>query len=148
MVVSAEDCHDLVTGEIVALFDAWTKINETSRDKSKGRIFFAKAVVILATCRHSRDADELNILVVDRLPEDEFDAALAESESIMRVGAADFLIPSYVYDVHTRRGKARGKTKAMFLREERDALTNQLSMFSNLDAMIDSPEYVEPQFDR
>src|SRR3954470_3106395 len=72
MTVSAEDCADMVTGEIVALYDAWAKVNESSRDNSKGRVFFAKAIVILARCRHSRDADELNLLVADRLPDDEF----------------------------------------------------------------------------
>jgi len=33
MTVSAEDCADMVTGQIVALFDAWPKVN---RDNSKG----------------------------------------------------------------------------------------------------------------
>jgi hypothetical protein len=59
MVVSAEDCADMVTAEIVGLYDAWLKVNEGKAEKAKGRVFFAKAVVILARCRHSRDADEL-----------------------------------------------------------------------------------------
>ena len=70
MTVSAEDCADLVTGEVVALYDAWLKVNENDQGNSKGRIFFAKAVIILATARHSRVADELNLLVSDRLPDE------------------------------------------------------------------------------
>jgi len=37
---------------------------------------FATAIVILTGCRHARDADDLNLLVSDRLPDIEFDAAL------------------------------------------------------------------------
>jgi hypothetical protein len=147
MTVSAEDCADMVTGEIVALYDAWSKVNEGSREKSKGRIFFAKAVVILARCRHSRDADELNILISDRLPDDEFDRAIAECEPLVTEfdGAWTDDLPDYVYDVHTRRGRRRGRTKRDFLRDEHDALVDPTSIFANFDEMLDADSYVEPR---
>jgi replication-associated recombination protein RarA len=147
LTISAEDCAGVITGEIVALYDAWAKVNQGKSDKSKGRIFFAKAIVLLAQARHSRDADELNILVVDRLPDEVFDAAIAACESIFDADAADFEIPAYVYDCHTRRGKRMGKTKGQFIREERDDLANPTTLFENLDEMIDSDTYVEPQYD-
>lgn len=144
MTVSAEDCADMVTGEIVALYDAWEKINDGKRPKDKGRVFLAKAVVLLAKAQHSRDADELNILVSDRLPQHEFDEALAEAERVIDGDDFDLTIPAYVYDVHTRRGKRMGKTKRQFLREEADALTDKKTVFANQDEMIDSVGYVKP----
>lgn len=147
LTVSAEDCAGVITGEIVALYDAWSKVNEGRSVKDRGRVFLAKAIVLLATARHSRDADELNLLVSDRLPDDEFDAALAACEMDLAVDLSDWEIPAYVYDVHTRRGKRRGKTKSQFIREEHDALVDSTSIFANVDAMIDSESYVQPELD-
>jgi replication-associated recombination protein RarA len=149
MTVSAEDCADFVTGEIVALYDAWSHVNRSDRDNARGRIFLAKAIIVLARARHSRDADELNLLVSDRMPDAVFDAALANCGDL--VEPVDFAwdgeVPQWVYDCHTRIGKSRGKTKADFVREEHDALTDQQTLFTNFDEMADSSEYVEPQVD-
>lgn len=145
MTVSAEDCEDMVTQEIVALYDAWLKVNEKKSPKSKGRIFFAKAIILLAKARHSRDADELNILVSDRLPDVEFRKALNEIEEVWEEADREVKIPNYVYDVHTYRGKRMGKTKRMFLIEESAALTDKSSVFENLDEMIESRDYVKPE---
>ena len=147
MTVSAEDCADMVTTEIVALYDAWEKVNQGKGDKSKGRVFFAKAIIILARARHSRDADELNLLVADRLPDEQFDAAVAECEAIIDATDSDFDIPAYVYDVHTRRGKKLGRTKRLFIVEEHDALSNAATVFANFDEMAASSTYVQPEFD-
>jgi len=146
MTVSAEDCAGVITHEVVALYDAWVKVNEGKGVKDKGRIFIAKAVVLLAQAKHSRDADALNILVSDRLPDDHFMAEVQEAEAIIGIPAEQFEIPRWVYDVHTRRGKQMGMTKADFLRDEEAALTNSTSMYANLDKMIASPTYVEPEF--
>jgi replication-associated recombination protein RarA len=143
LTVSAEDCAGIITGEVVALFDGWQKVNASTRDRSRGRVFISKAIILIARARKSRDADELNLLVVDRIPDEDFDAALAACESVE--ADPSWTIPDYVYDCHTRRGKARGKTKAEFLRAERDALVNQTTVFVNLDEMIDSIEYVQPE---
>jgi replication-associated recombination protein RarA len=148
MTVSAEDCADFVTGEIVALYDGWSKVNQ-GKAEVKGRIFFAKAIIILCRARKSRDSDELNLLVIDRLPDAQFDAAVAACD--VTISEADLSwdgrIPEYVYDVHTRKGKKAGKTKRQFIREERDDLVNAApSIFANLDEMIDTDGWVEPEY--
>ena len=145
MTVSAEDCADMVTQEIVALYDGWEKVNQGKTPKDKGRVFIAKAIVLLAKARHSRDADVLNILVCDRFPEEELRAALAEAELLIGVDKTEMVIPTYVYDVHTRRGRKMGMTKHKFLRDEEDGLTDSESMFGNLDDMIEDTRYIAPQ---
>jgi replication-associated recombination protein RarA len=149
MVVSAEDCAGLVTAEIVGLYDAWAKRSKEStnaRAKANGhRIFVAKALVLLAKCRHSRDADELALLVVDRLPDDVFMEALDEAEDILDAPPEHFEIPEYVYDIHTRRGRKAGGTRARFMVDEHEALANPTSMFTNWREMAESPTYVQPQ---
>ena len=147
MTVSAEDCSEMVTQEIVALYDAWLKVNDKASPKNRGRIFFAKAIVLLGKAKHSRDADELNILVSDRLPDVEFRRALADVEEVFEDADQEVKIPSYVYDVHTYRGKRMGKTKRMFLVEEAEALTDKTTIFDNQDEMIESREYVKPEGD-
>ena len=59
----------------------------------------------------------------------------------------DWTMPAWVYDVHTRRGRQRGATKRTFLRTEHDALTDPTTIFGNVDEMLDSPRYVQPQLD-
>lgn len=144
MTVSAEDCDGIITGEIVALYDGWAKVNDAKSAKDKGRIFIAKAILILATAKHSRDADSLNILISDRYPEDVFAAEVETTEALIGIASDDFQIPEWVYDVHTRRGKQMGKTKAQFLTEEEKALVNRATAFANLDEMIASDRYVAP----
>lgn len=145
MTVSAEDCADIITMEIVALHDAWRKINERRKERDRGRIFLAKAIVLLARARHSRDADELNILSSDRLPQKDFDKAVKNTHDRIGVESEDFEIPKYVYDVHTLKGKISGKTKRMFLREEAQDLTDAVSVFENLKEMIEHKGYLEPE---
>lgn len=147
MTVSAEDCSGIITVEIVALHDAWRKINDKKKDKSKGRVFIAKAIVLLARARHSRDADELNILVSDRMPEKQFKEAVKASAEAINVPSEDLHIPNYVYDVHTWKGKAAGKTKRMFLREESEDLVHPSTVFANLREMIEHRGYLEPEID-
>jgi len=132
MTVSAEDCASLITAEIVGLYDAWEKVNAGKAGKDKGRVFIAKAIVILAKCKHARDADELNLLVSDRYPAESFSAELIEqAESLIGIESEDFQIPGYVYDVHTRRGKRMGKTKRQFMVEESVALVNSSTVLTS-----------------
>lgn len=154
MIVSAEDCHGIITGEIVALYDAWykatqgpTKTNSTKQPLIEGRIFFAKAIILLAYAQHSRDADELVLLVANRIPDQFFDEAVAECEQTLTVDDEDFEIPEYVYDVHTQLGKKMGRTRKQFVKAEHDALRNRRSVLTNFDEMAASDEYVAPEFD-
>ena len=131
LTVSAEDCHGLVTQEIKALYDSFHVINKGKRgDDLKGRIFISKAVIILCTCGHSRDADVLSNYIYDKkqlLSDEEIERAFEE----VRAGRVD--VPEYVFDCHTRKGKAAGRTKQQFFREEENALVNkQVSLFDGV----------------
>jgi len=154
LIVSAEDCNYLVTQEVVALYQAWRKTtSETSSKKPgrmEGRIFFAKAIVLLAKCRHSRDQDELILLVANRIPKDVFEAAMGEVEEVFKVDdvtAADWEIPEWANDVHTREGRRQGATVDDFIRDEHDALENASTMFRNFHQMVDTWGYCEPDID-
>lgn len=132
LTISAEDCHGLITQEIKALYDSFWVVNKGKKGENlKGRIFISKAVIILCTCGHSRDADVLSNYVYDKkatLTDEEINKLFDE----VREGSAK--IPEYVYDVHTRKGKRMGKTKQQFFIEEDEALSNkQISLFDDID---------------
>ena len=128
LTISAEDCHGLITQEIKSLYDAFWVINKGKKgDDLKGRIFISKAVIILCTCKHNRDADLLSNYIYDK-------KALISDEAIENlmdeVRKENMTIPNYVYDCHTIKGKKMGKTKKQFFIEEENALENrQLSIF-------------------
>lgn len=145
IIISAEDCEDNITGAIVDLFDGWSIVQKVGQRGDPGRLFIAKAILLLCKVRHSRDADNLLLLVSERYPEREFAAALEEeAQDLLDVDMRDLAVPEYVYDVHTRRGKAMGKTKKMFMADEEAGLLRGVSEFDNLDEMIASKDYVPP----
>ena len=113
-VISAEDCYGLITFEIESLFKSYCFINEKSKEP-KGRVFISKAVILLCECKKSRDADHLSNLVYDR-------GDCEVEKWFDEVRKHPIQVPEYTYDVHTRKGKMRGKTKADFFREELEAL--------------------------
>lgn len=132
LTISAEDCHGIITQEIKALYDSFWVINKGKKgDQLKGRIFISKAVIILCTCRHSRDSDLLSNYIYDKkslISDEEIEALLDEARE-------EYVeIPEYVFDCHTRKGKSRGKTKQQFFIEEEKALANrQMSLFEGLE---------------
>lgn len=132
LTISAEDCSGLITQEIKSLYDSFWVVNKGKKgEELKGRIFISKAVIILCTCGHSRDADLLSNYIYDK-------KALLSDEEIKNmmdeVRNEKMQIPEYVYDCHTRKGKAAGKTKQQFFVEEEENLANkQLSLFDELD---------------
>lgn len=117
LTISAEDCWGVITHEVEALYRAWGVIENNKH--GKGRIFVAKAVILLAMARKCRDADHLTNLVYDKNAVDgnEIQSLLEECS-----GDETIPIPEYAYDVHTARGKRSGKTKTDFFREEFVAL--------------------------
>ena len=128
LTISAEDCYGVVTQEIWSLYQAFKMVNEgKSGDRMGGRVFISKAVILLCQCKHNRDADLLSNYVHDRkwgLTDEEIEAYFDE---VRRTKAE---IPEYVYDVHTIKGKRRGKTKADFFSDEEMALSmRQPSLF-------------------
>lgn len=131
LTISAEDVWGIITFEVEALMRSYEKVNQGAKEK-RGRIFVAKAVILLCLAKKSRDADHLTNLVYDgRNPTDaeidaEIDAARALPEAI----------PDYAYDFHTVKGRTRGATKAQFFRTEYDALQpRQQGLFDNLAAV-------------
>lgn len=131
--VSAEDCRDFVTQEIMALHAGYEFINKAvAKGKpQKGRIFLAKAVIVLCQAIKSRDADLLTNYVYDQqkmMSDEAIDKLLAEAR------AHPEPIPAYAFDVHTKRGKNAGKTKEMFFIEEQAALdpADPESLFADL----------------
>lgn len=112
--ISAEDCYGLITSEIESLWQGHELVNKTSKEP-KGRIFVSKAVLLLCDCRKSRDADHLQNFIYDR--------KIVDIEKwIEDVRRYPIGIPDYTFDVHTREGKKRGRTKADFFRDEFNAL--------------------------
>lgn len=112
--ISAEDCYGLITTEIANLWQGHELVNKTAT-QPKGRIFVSKAVLLLCECRKCRDADHLQNFIYDR--------ELIDVERWLEdVRREPIEIPEYTYDVHTRKGKKRGRTKEEFFREEYNSL--------------------------
>ena len=129
LTVSAEDCYGpMITKEVKALHDSFLFINKgKKRDRMGGRIFISKAVILLCTWKHNRDADLLSNYVYDM--KHGIDDATIEGY-FEEVRNQDITVPEYVYDVHTLKGKRMGKTKEDFFKEEQQALENaQISIF-------------------
>jgi hypothetical protein len=91
-------------------------INKTK--KGAGRIFVAKAAILLAQAKKCRDADHLTNLIYDTKAVDAAQIAADLEESRLHPEP----IPDYAFDCHTRRGRKRGKTKRDFFRDEHGAL--------------------------
>lgn len=128
LTISAEDCYGVVTKEVMALYEAFHIINKGKKGTElKGRVFISKAVILLCQTKHNRDADLLSNYVYDK----KYDITDEQIEELFEeVRKEPMEIPEYVFDVHTRRGKAMGKTKKDFFIEEEKALKNkQMSIF-------------------
>lgn len=123
--ISAEDCYGLITAEIEALWQGHELVNK-NKAEPKGRIFVSKAVILLCECAKNRDADHLQNLIYDR-------RAVDVEKWIEDVRQSPIPIPPYTYDVHTRKGKKQGRTKAEFFRDEYEALNPRVpGLFDDL----------------
>lgn len=127
LTISAEDCAGIITREIEALYHGWQMIDR--QKKGGGRIFCAKAALILAAAPKCRDADHLTNLVYDRQA---IDAATLERDLDEARKSAE-PIPDYAFDCHTMTGKCAGKTKRDFFMEEHDALEPRLPGLFDLE---------------
>lgn len=134
---SAEDCYGIVTKEIVALKEADDFVNKNAKKDSANDLFIAKAVVLLCMARKNRDADYVacNFMFSDRiLTDEEYDKYVDYKEAAqMKMQGTEYL-PDYVFDCHTWRGKASGKTKLDMIKTEQEALKpHQPSLFDEGD---------------
>jgi replication-associated recombination protein RarA len=123
LTISAEDCAGIITQEIEALRQGYLAINaKLKKDETpKGRIFIAKATILLCLHPKSRDADHLTNLIYDRksgLTDEQIENLLQACR-----GAEIEPIPDYALDCHTRKGKNAGKTRAQFFHDEQAALS-------------------------
>jgi len=116
LTISAEDCWGVITKEIESLYHSWQFIDR--QKKGGGRIFAAKAAILLSQAAKCRDADHLTNLVYDKNAVDprQVEADLDEARKSQEA------IPDYAFDCHTMQGKRAGKTKTEFFIEEHDAL--------------------------
>lgn len=134
LTVSAEDCAGVITQEIKALYDSFMMVNKgKTGERMGGRIFISKAIILLCLTKKNRDADLLSNFIYDlkaTLNDDEIEQRLAE------IREKDMSVPEYVFDVHTRKGKAHGRTKRdFFIQEENDMENRQMSIF-DFDELI------------
>ena len=129
LTISAEDCYGVITKEIMALYEAFHIINKGKKTEDfKGRLFISKAVILLCQTKHNRDSDILSNYVYDKKYDITDEQIEQMFDEIRAEGHMD--IPEYVYDVHTRKGKAAGKTRAQFFKDEDAALAyKQISIF-------------------
>jgi replication-associated recombination protein RarA len=119
LTISAEDCAGLITQEIRSLYESFIQLNDRG-GKPRSRIFISKAVLILCAARKNRDADHLQNFVYDRQLIDARE--LLKSIAEAREQPENVPLPDYTFDVHTVKGRARGKTKAQFFQDEFNAL--------------------------
>ena len=128
LTISAEDCWGILTQEVESLYRAWQAIHKAK--PGQGRIFVAKAVILLAQAKKNRDADHLTNLVYDAgIPDSEIDNAIEEA----RNNPENIPIPDYAFDCHTAKGKINGKTKKEFFKTEQQSLKPfQPGLFDNL----------------
>jgi len=121
LIISAEDCAALVTGEVKALYDSWDLVRKEMTDKDRwklaGRVFMAKAVILLCTAAKSRDADHLANLV--------HEAKGVSDKAVETLLAATKVetLPDYTDDCHTMQGKRRGLRRRDFFLTEDAALS-------------------------
>lgn len=127
LIISAEDCYGIITKEIVGL-----KLADDETGKN-GNIFVSKAVCLLCEAKKNRDAcyfacnymTDANLLDPSEIHDD---------CPIDQCALQDGIIPDWVFDVHTLKGKMRGKTIEDMIKDEQEALyPKQMSMFDNAD---------------
>src|SRR5512142_1831780 len=92
LTISAEDCWGVITHEVEALYRSWQVIDQ--QKKGAGRIFAAKATILLAQARKCRDADHLTNLIYDpqAVPDEQLEADLKAARDCTEA------IPDYAYD--------------------------------------------------
>ena len=86
-------------------------------------------MILLSLAKKGRDADHLQNFVYDQ--QAGLDAATLADDLGQ---AGEYVpIPDYAFDCHTPQGRAMGRTKAEFFRQEQDALQPRLpGLFDDL----------------
>lgn len=134
LIISAEDVYEGVTREIHGLKLAYDEVGGMKKTRN-GVIFVAKAILILCRALKSRDADHLVCCVYDR------SASIDPQEHLDQISEMEKIdVPEYAFCCHTPQGRARGKTKETFLKDEHEALypkaDAQMRLFDDLVELV------------
>lgn len=128
LVVSAEDCYGIMTKEIVALKIADDTVNSGRKGYDRDPLFVAKAITLLCLARKNRDGCYMacNFMLPDRI----LDEASIPHVDVEKCSLGVEGIPDWVFDVHTLKGKAAGKTDLdMTIAEQKALEPKQLGFF-------------------
>jgi len=109
-VIAAEDIYEAVSHEIEALYQAWAHTTNKGKKQGEGKIFIAKAVMLLCNAIKSRDACHLCVLGYKER-KGISDSALQVALDEVRDEVVD--MPDAAIDMHTFEGRRRrkGQTK-------------------------------------
>lgn len=133
LTISAEDCYGIMTKEIIALKQAEDIVCGNKKGYDRDQLFVAKAITLLCLARKNRDGCYVacNFMIPDRtLRPDEIPDEKTVDISECHLGVDG--IPDWVFDIHTREGRAAGKTDLDMTISEQEALEpKQLSLFDN-----------------
>jgi replication-associated recombination protein RarA len=118
LIISAEDCFGIITGEVESL-SRISKELTAKQARAEGRLYVVKAALLLAMARKTRDTDHFINLVYnpDTIPAE----TLADDIDAARKDPIE--IPDYAHDCHTTTGRKKGKTRTDFFLDEQAALT-------------------------
>ena len=107
--------------EIIALRDADDRVNKGKKDLAKDEIFISKAAILLCYIQDPQfeTVCSSGIVQADGL----INWNRIRTRPISECRLADGKIPEWVYDCHTAKGKAMGKTDWDMTTTEQDALT-------------------------
>ena len=136
LATSDEDCHGVMTEEVMALRSTDNKVNGKKSATHANLMFVAKAIILLSMARKNPNANYIscNSLCMDSAMSNVEFLASIDSSSVENLMRSDFRfqIPDYVFDVYTYRGKKNGKTRLDFLIDENKALNpHQPGLFDN-----------------
>jgi len=129
-IISAEDVAGCITQEVRALHEAFLFIENGKKEDRSGRLFLAKAAILMSVWNKSRDADHAIVYLFDRKYVSDEDA----KEYLAHLEQGELIpIPDYAYDMHTSRGKRAGANVEQFLVSEQEGLTPRVAgLFDHL----------------
>ena len=126
LAASDEDCHGVMTEEIMALYSTDDKVNGKKSAIHANLMFVAKTIILLSMARKNPNTNYIscNSLWTDSAMNNLEFLASIDSSSVENFMRSDFRfqIPDYVFDVYTYRGKKAGKTQLDFFIDENNAL--------------------------
>ena len=137
LIISAEDCYGIMTKEIIGLKLADDEVNKGRKGYDRDTIFVAKAVCLLCMAKKNRDACYVscNFMNPDTLiSEKEFqEIGHINFSDLAKIKLEEEQIPSWVFDVHTLKGKYKLKKTDldMTITEEKALKPHQYSLFDD-----------------